>query len=146
MFSLDEGGGPGTAERRVEAFTFKRVLIVEDEPMIAMLLEDMLEEMGADVAGVASTLDEAQSAALGCDVELAVLDINLQGRMSYPAAQTLSDRGIPFIFVTGFARDAIPPTLGHVPVLRKPYCLADIAFGLMRALDPASGTSSTRAA
>jgi CheY-like chemotaxis protein len=118
----------------VEALGFKRVLIVEDEPMIAMLLEDMIDEMGAEVAGVASSLDEAQCAALGSDVDVAVLDINLRGQMSYPAAQTLSDRGIPFIFVTGFARDAIPPTLGHVPVLPKPYCLADIAFGLTRAL------------
>lgn len=104
----------------------QRVLIVEDETIIALLLEQMLENAGFEVVLTARSLPEAIAAAQECDVDAAVLDINLRGQMSYPAAHLLAERGIPFIFVTGYASKDIPPGLGNVPVLQKPYRSNDL--------------------
>ncbi|OAN65076.1 hypothetical protein A7X12_16425 [Sphingomonas sp. TDK1] len=110
-----------------------RVLIVEDEPIISALLDDMISELGAHVVQAAGTLAEAQQAARCSELDAAVLDINLLGEMSYPAAEELNKRAIPFIFVTGFAAEPIPSVLAHVPVVSKPYTLSNIKAGLLAA-------------
>lgn len=112
----------------------KRVLIVEDEPLVGMLLQDMVEEDGATVVLLAQTLDEAVAAARSCHADVAILDINLRGRMSYPAAIELTQRGIPVLFVTGYAREGIPADLARAPVLPKPYTSEQIVASITRLL------------
>lgn len=98
-----------------------RILIVEDEPLIALLLGHTLQRGGYLVAETADSLDAALDAAARSDCDAAIFDINLRGRMSYPAAEALARRGIPFIFVTGYASQDVPPALRHAPVVPKPY-------------------------
>jgi PAS domain S-box-containing protein len=97
----------------------RRLLVAEDEPLVALALQSMLEEAGADVVGPAKSLQEAE-ALKGEDVAAAVIDINLGGQMSYGLAQALLERGVPVLFATGYERVAIPERLQGIPVLQKP--------------------------
>ncbi|WP_210526639.1 response regulator [Rubellimicrobium arenae] len=112
----------------------KRVLIVEDEPIISMLLEDMIDDLGMTVSARAATLAEARELARVNVCDAAILDINLRGQMSYPAAEILALRGVPLVFVTGYARDQVPPLLANAPVLPKPYQADQIAAALATVL------------
>jgi CheY-like chemotaxis protein len=98
-----------------------RVLLVEDEAMIAMLIEDMLAELGCDVVATASQLDEAVSLARSGSFDLAFLDLNLRGVPSYPVAKALRERGIPFAFVTGYGTAGTDPAHADAPLLQKPF-------------------------
>lgn len=90
-----------------------RILVVEDEAMISMLVEDILEELGY-----------ALTHALQADIDVGLLDINVKGQVVFPAADVLEFRGIPFIFATGYGDSALPERfLGH-PTLSKPFALA----------------------
>jgi CheY-like chemotaxis protein len=96
------------------------VLVAEDEPLTALDLRLTLEQAGADVAGVAATLDEAMGLVDG-PLSAAVLDVNLGGEMVYPAAERLLARGIPVVLATGYdARAVIPEPLRALPTLQKP--------------------------
>jgi CheY-like chemotaxis protein len=101
--------------------TRARVLLVEDESLIAMLLEDMLADLGCDVAAIASELAEAVALARTETIDLAIIDINLGGVAAYPVAQALRERGIPFAFVTGYGAADSDPAHRDVPVLQKPF-------------------------
>jgi DNA-binding response OmpR family regulator len=99
----------------------KRVLIVEDEVLVAMLVEELLERMGYEVAAVSSHIEEALELARTLDVDLAMLDINLNGKQSFPVAELLRERGIPFLFATGYG-DSVPGSaFGDVPLVQKPF-------------------------
>jgi two-component sensor histidine kinase/DNA-binding response OmpR family regulator len=97
-----------------------RVLLVEDEALVAMVMRDMLTEFGFTVVGPFSRAIEATAAANDEGVDAAVLDINLDGEMVYSLADLLSARGIPFVFVTGYGNESIDGRFAHVPVLQKP--------------------------
>lgn len=112
----------------------RHVLVVEDEPIVAMLLEDMLNDLGLGVAAFARTLPNAMKAAETCACDAAILDINLKGEMSYPAAEKLAQAGVPIVFVTGYARQQPPESLRHAQVLLKPYGIHELAGALHRAL------------
>jgi two-component sensor histidine kinase/DNA-binding response OmpR family regulator len=96
------------------------ILLVEDEPLIAMMLTDMLSELGLQVDGPHGSLADAIAAAKTNTVKAAILDVNLRGEKVYPVARLLSDRHIPFVFITGYARDSIDSNFSEVPVLQKP--------------------------
>jgi CheY-like chemotaxis protein len=118
----------------------KRILIVEDEIIVAMFMEDVLAEFGYEVAGVVSHLDEAM--ARTPDYDLAVLDVHLNGRDVFDFADKLTVEEIPFIFATGYGMRGIPERHRGCPVLQKPFQPAD----LKRALElinsaPKSGVS-----
>jgi CheY-like chemotaxis protein len=98
-----------------------RVLVVEDETMISMLIEDMVSDLGAEVVGPAARFEQAMTLALEADFDLAVLDVNLDGLVVYPIADVLHDRGIPFIFMTGYDSSVIPESYQHDRVLTKPF-------------------------
>ena len=109
-----------------------RVLIVEDEIVVALFLEDVLDEFGYQVAGVITQLDEA--IARDQDYDLAVLDVHINGRDVFDFADLLVERGIPFVFATGYGERGIPERHRSSPVLQKPFqpdelkrILADIA-------------------
>ncbi|WP_331252999.1 response regulator [Pseudomonas luteola] len=88
--------------------TRKRVLLVEDETLIAMLLEDILDELGYDVAGSAADFDEGMRLASSETFDLAILDVNVGGREIFPIAEQLAARDIPFMFSTGYGAYGLP--------------------------------------
>jgi CheY-like chemotaxis protein len=98
-----------------------RVLIVEDEGMVAMLMEILLEHLGCTVVGSAARLDDALAKSQALEFDLAVLDVNLAGTLSYPLAKALRGRDIPFIFTTGYGASGLPEELKDALVLTKPY-------------------------
>jgi CheY-like chemotaxis protein len=99
----------------------KRVLIVEDELMIRMLLEGMLTDLGHSVAAEAGGLDEAISLATQADFDLAVLDVNLNGTPVTPVVEILVERGVPFIFASGYGQRGLPEAYREAPILQKPF-------------------------
>ena len=96
-----------------------RVLIVEDEIVVALFLEDVLAEFGYDVAGVVSHLDDAL--ARETDYDLALLDVHINGRNVFDFADQLAVNDIPFVFATGYGERGIPERHRSRPVLQKPF-------------------------
>jgi DNA-binding response OmpR family regulator len=106
-----------------------RILVVEDEYLLADALADALIDMGAQVVGPIGQLSQAMFLVETTPIDGAVLDINLHGEMVFPLAQVLATRGVPFVFATGYGRENIPVQFAHVPVLAKP-----IDVGLLEGL------------
>jgi CheY-like chemotaxis protein len=108
------------------AIVKRRILIVEDEMLIGMLLEDMLVDIGHDVAAVVPRLKEAL-AAVQCETfDLAILDVHLHGESAFPVADALIAKGIPFVFATGYGERGLPETYRGRPVLQKPFARTDL--------------------
>ena len=110
-----------------------RVLVVEDEPIVAMCLEDLLVDLGIVVVGPAATLAEGLSEAQGSGLDAAILDINLGETTSYPIAALLAARSVPVVFATGYGR-IDPPEAIRAEVIGKPYSTGDIIGALARAM------------
>jgi CheY-like chemotaxis protein len=100
-----------------------RILVVEDELMIRMLLEDMLGELGHTIAVAAARIDEALEAAKTAEFDLAILDVNLNGEPISPVADVLAARGVPFVFATGYGEHGLPAPYRDRPTLKKPFQL-----------------------
>ncbi len=98
-----------------------RILVVEDEFLIRMLLEDMLDELGYDMAAGVGTISEASEEATKGDFHAAILDVNLDGQEIYPVADILAARGLPFVFVTGYGERSLPDPHRGRPALQKPF-------------------------
>ena len=111
------------------------ILILEDEPIIALALEDLLIGEGASVRH-ASRIGEAREVLLAENVDSAILDVNVHGTLSYPVAELLAERRIPFIFATGYGDRAHPQQFAEVPTVAKPYSAEDLrkAFSQVTAL------------
>lgn len=114
-----------------------RLLIVEDEYLIRLLLEDMLVELGCSIAAVASNLDDGKKAAQTSEIDLAILDVNIDGQQVFPIADILRDRKLPFIFITGYGARGLPEHYRDLPTLQKPFQMHDLEATLARVL-PAS--------
>jgi CheY-like chemotaxis protein len=111
-----------------------RLLVVEDEYLIRMLVEDMLGDLGYEVATAVGTFDEAAEQASKGDFEGAILDVNLDGREIYPVADILTKRGLPFLFVTGYGeRSLAPPYQDHM-ALPKPFQSEQLKAALVKLL------------
>ena len=106
--------------KRDEQKQIRRILVVEDEPFIAMGLEQLLPKLGYEVMSVASHLRDALAKAEAGGFDLAILDVNLSGELSYRVADVLLTKGIPFMFCTAYA-DVAFGRYTHVPVLQKPF-------------------------
>jgi len=104
----------------------RRVLVIEDEVIVGMLLEDMLDELGCEVAAISTHIEEALQLARTLDIDLAILDINLRGKPSFPVADVLSSRGVPFMFATGYGAQILKPPYSGTPILQKPFQLDDL--------------------
>lgn len=105
----------------------RRVLVVEDEMMVAMLMEDMLADIGHQVVGVAQNLAVALQMAQERDFDIAILDINLAGERSFPVAQLLAERGVPFMFATGYGAMGLDDAFKDAFTLKKPFQIEDLA-------------------
>jgi CheY-like chemotaxis protein len=99
----------------------KRVLIVEDEAMIRMLLADMLGDLGYTVAAEAGRLEEAIKLAKDAAFDFAILDLNLNGQPIAPVVEALIARGLPFAFATGYGELGVPEAYRGRPMLQKPF-------------------------
>ena len=114
--------------------TGRRILVVEDEFLIRMLLEDMLTDLGYELVGVAGRVDEALELAKTKDFDLAILDVNLDGHDVYPVADLIGTRGLPFMFVTGYGGRGLPDSYRDRPTLQKPFQLDELKKMLVQLL------------
>jgi CheY-like chemotaxis protein len=126
----------------MSALEGKRILIVEDEFLLAMMLEEMLGELGCVVAGVAARPADALELLGSQKLDAAVLDVNLNGADSLPVAIALRKLGVPFIFATGYGGSRLTAEFADCPVVEKPYRLQDLSDALTQ-LSLASQPHST---
>ena len=110
-----------------------RVLVVEDEVLIGMVLEDILDMLGCTLTGSAATMDEAWRLVEAHEFDVAILDVNIGSDPVYPLADAVRERGVPVIFATGSLPDSLPERFADCPVLEKPYIYAGVEASLVRA-------------
>lgn len=122
----------------MSALKDRRVLVVEDESLVAMLLETMLEDMGAVVIGPASTVEEGLRLVQDGQLDAALLDVNVAGTQVFPVAEALEVRGIPLVFSTGYGEGGLPENWRGRPTVQKPFTEAVIRDALMKALGVAN--------
>lgn len=110
-----------------------KFMIVEDEVLVAMDLADMLSDLGHEVVFTESSVNRAIKTAEDETIEMAILDINLRGEMSFPVARVLRDRGVPVIFASGYGRKGLTEDFRDAHVLTKPYGLDALASAVEKA-------------
>jgi len=113
-----------------------RVLVVEDEYFVAILIEEILESAGCIVTGPIPRLPEALDAVDHENYDVAVLDVNLAGERINPVADALSERNVPFLFVTGYGANALPREYAERPHLCKPFRMGDLLCTLSSVVKP----------
>jgi CheY-like chemotaxis protein len=107
-----------------------RVFVVEDEPVIRMLVVDMIEELGCRVVAEAGDIGEAVKLAQSSDFDLAILDVNLQGKMASSAAELIQARGLPLIFATGYGAAGLPAQFRDHAVVQRPFEIKALAAAI----------------
>ncbi|RYG18215.1 MAG: response regulator [Caulobacteraceae bacterium] len=118
-----------------QPLTGRRVLIVEDESLVAMLLETILEDMECIPVGPASNIDDGEVLARDtADLDAALLDVNVAGRQVFPIAEILKARGVPFVFSTGYGEGGLPEEWRGQATIQKPFTEAAIRDALMKAM------------
>lgn len=120
-------------EEHHPALLGRRILIVEDEPMIALTIEEMLSEAGCRVAGTATQISDALRLIAEGGIDGAVLDVNLGAEKIDPVADELARLGCPFIFTTGYGAPGVPHAHVRQGIVQKPFRSADLANTLARA-------------
>jgi len=109
------------------------VLLVEDETMIRMLVADMLADLGYEIAAEAGDVDQALKFARSAKFDLAILDVNVNGKLISPVADVVASRNLPFVFATGYGVEGLPEQYRQHPALQKPFRLE----ALQQAIDAA---------
>jgi CheY-like chemotaxis protein len=113
----------------------KRVLILDDEMLVAMMLEDMLGDLDFDVVGPYAALEDAMSAVTTQPLDCAIIDLNLgRGVTSAPVAEALRERGVPFLLATGYGANEETDALGHSGLLAKPFSTSEVQSALQSIL------------
>lgn len=110
-----------------------RILVVEDEWLLATIVEEYLNNLGCEVVGSAARLEDALEKARTLSFDIALLDVNLAGTPSFPVAEMLRERNVPFLFVTAYGLSALPVALRDTPVLAKPFVQDELAKALQAA-------------
>ena len=124
-----------------------RVLLVEDETLVAMLLEDMIGDLGGTVVGAASRVSRALEIVNdpACSIDVGLLDVNLGGEDAFPIATALAERGVPFAFSTGYGNAGLPEHWRSRPTLQKPFTQEQVQSVLSRTLGARNGGSENAA-
>jgi len=122
-----------TSDAATGAVSGMRVFLVEDEFLILMQLENMLHDLGCKIGSTASHLSDALTRAETCEVDLALLDINLSGKKIYPVAEVLRRRGVPIVFSTGYGQSGIDALWARYPVVQKPFMARELERALVQA-------------
>jgi DNA-binding response OmpR family regulator len=110
------------------------IFVVEDEAMIRMMLVDMLDELGYNIAAEAGDINEAIRLAQAVEFDLAILDVNVNGKLISPVAELLETRKRRFIFATGYGSDVLPARYQNRPFLQKPFQMDQLASALSAAM------------
>lgn len=113
------------------------ILIVEDEPLIAMMLEDFILSLGHEVCGPCETVAEALTAVRDDRFDLAILDVNLKGESVWPVASALRELGIPFVLASGGHVEPPPAEFANTPMIEKPYTIDRVSPMIDAALEAA---------
>ena len=112
----------------------RTILIVEDEPLIAMMLEDFLESLGHTVKASCDNVADALKAVALNGFDIAILDVNLKGENVWPVAAELRSRGVPFVLASGGHVDPPPPEFAGAPLIEKPFTIDRVTPALEAAL------------
>ena len=112
------------------SFEGKRVFVVEDSPLIADLIQDLLQDLGCELVGPTGNMGIAIEQAANLEFDAAIIDVNIRGGKVFPVAEILQRRGIPFLLASGYAKWDIPEQYGTTPRLHKPYTKASVRDGL----------------
>ena len=122
---------------------YSRVVVVEDEAIIAMLIEDMLTDLGHQVAATVGKTSRAHDLFTADGADFAILDVNLGGEQTFGLAAILRERGVPFIFATGYGNVGLPKEWQGTPTLQKPFQMQDLREAMRAAeeVDPTEGRS-----
>jgi DNA-binding NtrC family response regulator len=118
--------------------TPRRVAIIEDEGMVAALLEDMLTDLGYEVVATVGRMDRATRLVSETSADVVLLDLNLNGEHTYSLASALESRGIPFVFATGYGSAVQKDEWTSTPTLQKPFLAQDLERALRRVLGKAA--------
>lgn len=122
-----------------EGLSGRRILVVEDESLVAMLLETILEDMGAIPVGAISTVDEALDVVANDDqLDAALLDVNVAGKEVFPVAEALKAKGVPFVFSTGYGEGGLPDHWRGQSTIQKPFTEDAVKAALFKALGVAN--------
>jgi CheY-like chemotaxis protein len=119
---------------KIKKLKSKRVLVIEDEIFICLLLQEMLKKMGCLVVGLANRSEKAVKMISETEFDVAIVDLNLNGESSYPAADMLIARQIPFVFSTGYGPQGLAPAYRHIRLIQKPFGERDLAEALLDVL------------
>jgi CheY-like chemotaxis protein len=136
------GGSRGLIKMNASApdLMGRRILVIEDEAMVSMLIEDTLVDMGCVVVALASRVDDGLAKAQTLAFDAAILDVNLAGERSFGIAEALRIRKLPFVFATGYAMASIPEPLRNAPILQKPFSPVELERALLAALESGRNT------
>ncbi len=108
----------------------RRILVVEDEILLGMLIGDMLTDLGFEVVGPATRLEPALTLAREVALDCAILDVNLNGKQSFPVADILRERGIPFFFATAYGKRGLTDAYRDTQTLQKPFTAQELEQAL----------------
>jgi CheY-like chemotaxis protein len=125
----------GVAGARERPLAGQRVLIVEDEAVVAVLIEDILVDNGCHVVGLASRLSDAMAKAQSLSFDIAIVDMNLNGQQSLPVAELLAQLGAAFVLATGYGANSLARSFPGVPILQKPFRQNDLERAVREALN-----------
>jgi DNA-binding NtrC family response regulator len=114
----------------------RHILVVEDEMIVAWVMEEMLAIFGCEVVGPAARVHQALAMAEAEAIDAAVLDVNLNGQKSFPVADALAARGVPFAFTTGYGKHSLPDSYRRFPMLQKPFTRLQLADTITKLLRP----------
>ena len=119
-----------------ESLSGAKVLVLEDETLVSMMVEDMLLDLGCEVVGPFAKLDQALAFIDSAEgqIDAALLDVNLGGVRSFPMAEALAGKGVPVVFTTGYDESGLPDVWRGRPTLRKPFMMGEMAEALKKAL------------
>lgn len=119
----------------MDGLSGKRILVVEDESLVAMLIETILEDLGCIPVGPAANVDEGLTLASGDEaIDAALLDVNVSGQQVFPVAEALEARGVPFVFSTGYGEAGLPDAWRGRPTLQKPFTEEAVQAAIRTAL------------
>jgi CheY-like chemotaxis protein len=116
----------------------RRILVVEDESLVAMLLETILEDMGCTPVGPAANVEDGLGLASDEALDAALLDVNVAGRQVFPIAEALRARNVPFVFSTGYGEGGLPDEWRGQPTIQKPFTEGAVRDALMAAMGVAN--------
>jgi len=119
-----------------------RVLLVEDEGLVALMIEDMLEQLGLKVVASAAHVKKACELATNASFDVALLDVNLAGELVFPVARILRDRRIPFLFSTGYGGPPLEEEFSTAPAIGKPFSIEELKEKLRALLAPGASVAA----